>query len=807
MRSPLRFSPRDLLADMRHSFRQLRQRPLFAATAVLTLAIGMGINAVAFSVVNGLLFKGYALGGLPGMGRVMVTPGDEESGNVSLPEYHRFRDALDTAADVAAEGRLSAAWKHDGTSDTAWVLYVSANYFLLVPPPLVAGRLAVERSHDAVSVVIGERFWRERLGSPSLAGLTLRLNDVDVAVSGVIAGSWTGPAGIYSPDVWLPLDELTLFNASPQVQRRDARWLFVMARLRDSASAAQLNSLVASTAATLAHDWPDTHTGRSAMFRLFGSPGTEMRGLATASALAMGVIGLVLLIACFNVANLLLARAVEREREIAMRAALGAGPGRLVRLVLVDGCVLASLSGAVAVVLAWWTQSLVGSFAIPIEQPQHIDLALDVRVVAFIALLVVIAGIVPGLWPAITASRVDLLRVLGAQAAGGDGVRRARARGWLVAAQVAGSTAFLVLAFLFVQSYAATAQLDPGFARDHVVLAEIDPGDSGYDAAQARQFAEAFHDRVRALPGVADVGLIDQAPFFIGFDRRLSVSRLDESCTECRTYPAYAVGPNYFRTMGIGFAAGRDFGASASNRSDAIVNAALADVLWPSGNAVGQAIRIGDRTATIIGVTANTHIRGLGAISPALYVPMRDDDYARGFTVIARTADAPTNLLRPMSEAGRAIDPNVSMASVKTMPQRMAIQMWPVRTLTWLFALCGGLALVLATIGLAGVVMYTVSRRTREFGVRLSIGATPTDLAREVLAGGGRLLVPGLAMGLLLAAAAARMAQALFVGVDVANPLAYLLATAVQSFVVVGACLLPALRAARVDPLAALRSE
>jgi hypothetical protein len=198
--------------DVRHSLRQLRRRPIFTATAVLTLAVGMGVNTVAFSVINGLLFKGHALSGLPNTGRILTTPDGDESGYASIPEYERFSDATASAVDIAAEGRSSLAWKHDGSSETAWVLYVSPNYFSIVTPPLIAGQLSVQRDGGTISVVIGDRFWRDKLGSRSIAGLTLRLNDTDVTVAGVIDGSFTGPAGIYSPDVWLPLNDLALFS-------------------------------------------------------------------------------------------------------------------------------------------------------------------------------------------------------------------------------------------------------------------------------------------------------------------------------------------------------------------------------------------------------------------------------------------------------------------------------------------------------------------------------------------------------------------------------------------------------------------
>jgi len=800
----------NILQDIRHSLRQLMRRPIFTATAVLTLAIGMGVNAVAFGVVNGLLFKGYALSGIPGIGRILTTPGGDESGYASIPEYERFSDATTDVLDIAAEGRSSLAWKHDGATDTAWVLYISRQYFSLIEPPVIAGRLQVQREGGTTSVVIGERFWREKLDSRSLAGLTLRLNDTDVAVAGVIAESFTGPAGIYSPDVWLPLEDLALFGAQPLMRQRDTRWLFVMGRVRDGATPAQVHGLVQTTAAQMVRDFPETHTDRGASFRMFDGDNSEVRGVTYGAAIGMGIIGLVLLLACFNVANLLLARAVERERDMGIRAALGARPARLMRLVVTEGFLIAIMSGGLALVMAWWTQSLVTSFAIPIEQPQHIDMTPDARVALFIGALILIAGVLPGLWPAITAARIDVLRVLGSQGANNVGARPSRMRQWLVGAQIAGSTMFLAVAGLFMQSYSVLTTFDVGLARDRLVLADFSPASNGYDIDRSRQYVEQLAARVRALPGVENVAIVNRAPFFIGFDERTTVWPPNTACNgtnDCKAYPTYGVSPGYFGTMGIGMFEGREFGPDAT--AEVVINGSMARALWPSGAALGQTLRIGQdgERVTVIGITGPTRTRGLDREVPVLFVPLGTSDYARPLTLVARTAGPPVTLVRSIEDAAHAVDPNVSMFAVKTMGQRMGVQLWPFRTLTWLFSICGSLALILATVGLAGVVIHAVSRRVREFGVRLSIGATPRDLMRDVLASSTRMLIPGVTIGLLLAAGVAQLVRFMFIGVNVLNPTTYLIVAVIQVVIVVIACIGPAIKASRVDPLVALRSE
>jgi predicted permease len=799
----------NLLRDLRHALRQLARRPLFTATAVLTLAIGMGINVVAFSVVNGLLFKGSPTSGQDGIGRIATSALDDPDSNASMAELERFIDATAGVAEVAAEGRSTVPWTHDSGTETAWVLYVTPNYFSMVNAPTIAGDLAVASDNGAQPVgIIGERFWREKLGSRSIAGLTLRLGGTDVAIAGVVAESFTGPAGIYSPDIWLPLGDVALFSSSPALKKRDSRWLFIMARPNAGVSMADIQGHVDTAVALMARDWPDTHKGHPARFWKLGEPNGERRGIGIAAGVGMAIIGLVLLLACFNVANLLLARAVEREREMGIRAALGAQPGRLMRLVIAEGFVLASMSGVLALILAAWTQSLMSSFAIPIEQPQHIDLSPDGMTIAFIGLLIVVAGVLPGVWPALAAARVNLMRVLGSQGANAVGARPSAMRRWLVGAQIAGSTAFLAIAALFVQSLDRIVELDLGFEAKQIAILQVEPAASGLDAAAAERYAGALVTRIKALPGVSDAAVVDRAPFFIGYNRNTAVWPAGGTCDEtaCPQVPTLFAGDGYFRAMGIGMAAGREF--APGDAGAVVVNQAFAKQQWPDGRALGATIRVGrtGRVLTVIGVTAAHRTRGLDRETATLYLPLNADTYEGSLSIVARAVDAAA-LVRPMREAAQVIDSRVPVLAASTMHDRMSVQRWPFRTLGRVFTLCGLLALVLATAGVAASVIHAVSRRQREFGVRLSIGATPRDLAVDVLRQGIWLLAPGLTIGILLAAGVARLAQVLFLGVNVLNPATYLIVGAIECAVVIAACLAPALRASRVDPLVALRSE
>jgi macrolide transport system ATP-binding/permease protein len=800
----------NLLQDLRHAFRQLLRRPIFTATAVLTLAIGMGVNVVAFSVVNGLLFKGFNTSAHPGIGRIAISGLDDPDANASLAELERFTDSVSSVAEVAAEGRSSVPWKSNGQTQPAWVLYVTPNYFSMVNATVLAGSLRVAPGNGGQpTAVIGERFWREKLGSASLAGLTLQLNGTDVAVAGLIPESFTGPAGIYSPDVWLPLHDLPLFSSSPALKKRDSRWLFVMARPKPGVTMPEVQGHVDAAVAAMAREWPDTHKGHPAKFFNVGEPNGERRGLGVAAGIGMGIIGLVLLLACFNVANLLLARAVERERDMGIRTALGAKPGRLMRLVITEGFLIAVISGGLALVLATWTQSIMGSFAIPIDQPQHIDLSADTTVVAFIGVLIMIAGVLPGLWPALSAARVNVLQVLGSQGANAVGARPSAMRQWLVGAQITGSTAFLAIAALFVQSVDRIVDLDLGFNPHQIAVLQIEPAASGLDTAAAQRYAEAAVTRVKGVPGVVDAAAIDRAPFFIGYDRRTPVWPDGGTCAgdTCPQVSTFYAGDGYFRAMGVRMAAGREFDDAAAG-TDVIVNQAFAKQQWGDGRGLGETIRVGENGAvlTVVGVTASHLTRGLDRERPTLYLPLEPATYERSLTIVARSGD-PAAIVRPMLDAAQGVDSRVPVLVAKTMTERMSVQTWPFRTLSRVFTLCGMLALLLATAGLAASVIHAVSRRQREFGVRLSIGATPRDLAGGVLRQGMWLLIPGFTTGVLIAAAVARLAQAIFLGVNVLDPLTYVVVGLIECAVVMVACLGPALRASRVDPLVALRAE
>ncbi len=794
--------------DITVAVRQLRRRPGFALLAVATLAFGMGVNAVAFTLVNGVFLRGFTAHAVPDALRVSMTPAGDDGGLLSFDEFQRYDDAVAAPVTLAAEGRLGLSWLHEGRTSYIHALAVSRDYFTLVTPPVRAGRVVVSTDGDAPTVVIGERFWRDTLGAPSLTGLRLLLNGVQVDVSGIIAREFTGPAGTYSPDVWIPLDGLAMLRTSPVLRGTSERWLFAIARPGSSQTMAALEGQLA--AVPIARDDPRAGIAepRSVSVRPLGEAWSATGNRA--AALVMGTIGMVLLLACFNVANQLLARAIERERDMGVRTALGASRWRLLRQMSFEGLVFASLAGIVATLLAWWTTALLTQFAPPTDTPQWVDLRPDARVMTFLVGLIAVAGVLPGLWPAITASRVDVVRALAGQG-GWSGGRPSPIRRWLVGAQVAGATAFLVLAVLFVQSFSALQSANTGMAQDDVLVAEFAPASHGYTAERAAAYVDALTARARALPGVADVAVADRAPFFLGADRSLVRWPDGGTCSaaeRCETATAFAVSAGHFRTVGARLIEGQEFSAAGvAAGSEVIVNGPLARDLSPDGAVVGRTLRLGTdgRPRTIVGVLAPIRMRGLDREVPTVFLPLDAGVFAGDVALLLR-ASRPAALTPPLLDAAHALDPDVALR-VQTLASRLDLQLWPFRTLRLVSSVCAVLALLLAMSGLAGVVMHSVSRRAREFAVRLAVGASSQDIVGEVLKGGIRMLVPGLITGLLLAAGIARLTRAVFVGVDVLSPGAYLLVAAVQAVIVVLACLAPAVRSAQTPPLLALRQD
>jgi predicted permease len=800
--------------DLRFAVRAMSKQPGFTALAVLTLAVGIGVNAVAFSAVHSLLSKPGRFADADQLARLQVTGTTSAYHELALPDFQDVARESRAFAFLTASARVPLSFKDraGAPADEVWGQLVSRGYFpMLRVVPEIGQLIATEDDASALTAVVSERFWNERLGGgPSVAGRTVTLNGSAFAIVGVVPDGFQGPSGLFEPDVWLPLERLDVLGLSPRLRTRDAFWLNVVGRLRPGVTHAQAQSEVDGIMANLAKTYPATHANRRArVARITDVP--ELRAVGRVAWVGLAIVGAVLLIACFNVAGLLLARAAERRREFGIRVALGAGRWRILRQLLTEGLLLAGVSGAMAILLASWSADLLSTFSLPSPIPQRLHIDIDGTLVAFIVALVLVAAVVPALAPAFQAARVDLLGALRREPALGG--RPSRVRNTFVIAQVGGSTLFLAAALLFLQSFLNAARREPGFDAAHTLVLELNASAYGYDAARSIALYDQLVSRITALPGVNTVGLADRAPYSVGFPRTLDVSR-EGTCapTPCRAAIEFDISSSHFSALGVPLRAGREFTEAEwrSGAAVAIVGESMAAALWPDADPVGGVIRAGREAQPlrIVGVAADLAY-SIGSSDAHWYVyrPLRASQLAERVAVIVRTSGDPRLMTGPVRQQVQALDDNLPAAAVRTSRERMDLPLWPARTAARFFAVTGALALLLATVGLFGVTYYTVGQRTREFGVRAALGATRSKVVGLVLREGVALTAMGIVLGVIGALVAMRLVSRQLFGVDPADPAVYALTAAVQAAVALAACALPAYRATRVDPMVALRDE
>jgi putative ABC transport system permease protein len=801
-----------VLADLRYAVRNIARRPGFAALAILTLAVGVGINTVAFTAVNGLLFHPFRFKDVDRLGWIMLaTPGNPH-GQLSYAEFGELRRHARAFDTVAAQGRQPLALTADGRVEQVWALFVSSDYFRALDTRPAFGRVidASDASREDLAALVSHEFWRTRLHGESITGRTITIANRTVTVVGVLPEDSPGAHGLFLPDVWLSLERADAFGLPRRLLVNEDRWLGAIARLADGANAARADADLAAIGSQLTVPAGQEASSRRLAFFPMRDGHPEVQSLAPYVWIAMSVVGIVLLIACFNVAGLLLARATERQREIAIRTALGAGRWRIVRQLVTEGLLLALLSGCAALMLASWSGTLLSAFSLPAPIPQRLEMPVGSRVVIFTMLMVLMAGVLPGLLPALQATRRNIVSSM--RLGGGGGSRPSRLRTVFVVVQIAGSTLFLATALLFVRSFLNANRADLGFNADHMVVARMDPSLYGFEGNRAAWFAREVADRVSSVPGIT-VTISDRVPFAVGYPPAavVSTTTLDCLAASCKPTIYYAVGARHFEAVGIRLRSGRDFTVTELKTGGAIVvNEAMAAALWPGRSPLGEPVRLGreSSSATVIGVAANAGQGYAGqAASPVFYQPIRDDDFRDGFTLVARSAGPDALAASAIRDAVRAVAPSMPIASLTTMKEFLDLPMWPRRTAAGFFVICGSLALMLATVGLFGVTYFAVRQRTREFGVRIALGARASDVVGQVLREGVRLAVPGAALGLVGAAVAGRLLARALLGVSAVDPLSFASTALLELVVALIACALPALRATQADPMIALRDD
>jgi len=801
----------DLLRqDLVYALRQLRRSPGFAAVAVLSLAIGIGANVTMYSVARTFLRRP------PDAARpaelVRVYRGDHSP----LPRdwYLHFSRHGETVTDLIAEDPMPLGLDRGaGESERVFAAVVSGNYFQALGIPAAVGTVFAGAPGAPLGpvVVLSHAAWRSRFGEdPGVIGRTVRLNGQPFTVVGVAREGFHSSQLGWMPALYVPLSEQALLRGVPPNELAGSSF-YVTGRRAAGRTPDQIESELLALAGTLPN--ADPEATRPGAFRVERARGitAEIRAAATiVSAFLMAVVGLVLLIACANLANLLLARATARRREIAIRLALGVSRARLVRQLLTESVVLALVGGAAGLGLAVYATRLLPRL-LPASPELGFDLSPDGGVLAFAVALAMATGLLFGLLPALQASRADIQGVL--RAAGQSaGSPRSRLRSGFLVAQVSLATVLLVTAALFLRGLGTAAGIDPGFRSERVADLPLDLTLRQYDEARGQIFQREALERVRALPGVEAATLIGFVPLS-GSNSGTSVAPAaaapdDRSAYRGTTFTAVA--PGYFEMFAIPVLQGRAFDAGdrAGAPAVAVVNRSFARIMWPDQEAVGQRVRFdADNTLTIVGVVPDTKYRSLGdRDEPFMYLPSTQY-YQAGLVLQARLARDTPGERAAIRQAVQALDPSLPLPPVTTMTDDMRYALLPARLGAGLVSAFGALALFLASLGVYGVTAYLVGQRTAEIGVRTALGATAAGVLALMMRDTTRLVALGAALGLLGGIGVGRLASGWLYGVGALDPAALAGAITVLFAVALAGAWLPARRALRVDPVLALRSE
>jgi predicted permease len=799
------------LRDLRHGARLFRQRPGFTAVVVLTLALGIGANAILFSLVNSVL-----LNPLPyaDPGRLVFVAQHREGETYNGASYDDYKDFRDRARSFAQLAAVSPQWTFTLTNvsepQRLRGLYASANLFPALGVSPARGRAYTpeeDRAGAGRVVVISHELWQRQFGGDaSVLGKSLALDGEPHTIVGVM------PAGFRffaESDLWVPLAQNPVVNRG-----RGVRLLSIFGRLGDGVAREQAEAEIVSVAAQLEGEYAATNKGFSA--RVVPLHEHVTGGARPALLVLLGAVGLVLLIACANVANLTLARAASRRREFAVRAALGAGRLALTRQVLTESLLLGAAGGATGLLLAVWGVDLLLAVG-PENIPRRAEIGIDSRVVLFTLAVSLLTGALFGLAPALRASRAQLGEALKSGARAGDGPRAARLRSSLVVAEVALSIMLVAGAGLLVRSFVRLLEVDPGFRPDNLVsLAVILPQSSYPQPEQRAQFYRRLEERLKALPGVESVGAVTRLPLGPAGNITSTLAVEGRPAAEgARPEVDFRrASPDYFRTMGVPLVAGRFFAEEDADESrpTAIVNEAFARKYWPGESALGKRVRLGPNSdaapwITVVGVVGNVRHTGLDSEPrPEVYRHLLTSP-PTGPVVVVRTTADPSALVPTLGAAVRELDRGIPAATAQTMREIIARSVAERRFLMLLLAAFAGAALVLASVGIYGVVSNTVAQRTHEIGVRMALGATRRDVLRLVIRQGMTPAVLGLALGLAGALALTRVMRGLLFGVGARDPATLAASALLLAAVALAACYLPARRATKVDPMVALRYE
>jgi len=818
-----------LFQDLGYGVRMLRKSPSLTAIIVITLALGIGVNTAIFSVLNGWLFRPLPARA-PEQITVLAFSRDHNGSNFSFPDLLDFQKQPGAFSDLFAYGLSVAGLSANGTPREFSYSSVTGNYFSALGVTPALGRFFLpgegETPGSPLLVVLGNSYWQRNFGSdPGVVGKLVLVNGRPATIIGVAPKDFHGTLFAFDMDGFLTLNAMDMDKESSQfwTDRRDRR-LIVLGRLKPNFSASQAAISSDITAQRLAAQYPSTNknvTIRVIPERL-ARPAVFVSSFVPAIAgLFFVLAGLVLLLACMNVVNILLARSEARRREMAIRTALGAGRGRLVRQMLTESLLLSLFGGIAGVLFGKWSISASGSALHSVTTTTNfaykMDCSLDWRVFSYTLAAAILTGILIGLLSALRASRTDVNEVLQGSGRGDPSVRgSSRIRSALVVVQVAGSLILLIVAGLFVRSLRHTERMYLGFEPDHVLNVMLDPHQIDYDEAHAKAFYRELENRTRALSGVQSASLSYAVPLgipghagFVTLEGRLLVPGQQPPEISFNSVDA-----SYFSTMRIPILRGRTFADSDNEAAPqvAMVNQTMAKKLWPNEDPVGKRFRWASEngpSVEVVGVARDGQYFFLSPDSqPYFYVPL-SQNFSSRLSLQIRSSLPPESLTLAVQEQVRALAPDLPIIDISTMQQtvRGLGGLFIFRLAASLSAALGFLGLALAVIGVYGIVSFGIIQRTREMGIRMALGASRSDILKLALGSGLALISYGVILGIISAWVVTRVIGKLLIGVSGTDPAAYATAAVMISAVALFACWIPAHRATQVDPLVALRYE
>ena len=805
--------------DVRYAIRRLLASPGFSLVALLTLALGIGVNGALFSIVNSILFRPPGYADPSTLVDVYETSPGFRYSTTSYPNYRDVRDQNSVFSGVALYQLQTLGFARGDLTKSVWAEVVSGNYFDVLRVPIAIGRAFDPKEHDVPGapavVVLSHGFWTREFGAdPRVVGTTVRLNGAPFQVLGVAPKEFRGMVRGLIAEVFVPAAATPyVFPGSTFLTVRGNHNSFMRARLKPGVTAEQAASNLTGLADRLGTIYPESNGGRTFLVvptsKVTLNPSID--GAVTGVSLGLlAVPGLVLLIACANLATLFLTRAAGRRREIAVRMALGAGRGQVVRQLLAESLVLSIAGGLVGLLVCAWLAGILLRFQPPVGVPMNLDVVIDWRVLLFTGLVAVGTGVAFGLTPALRASRPDLQADLREGSRGS--AARSGLRSGLVAVQLAVSVVLLVGSALLLRGLRGAAAVDLGFEPAGAATLMFDPQQRGFDGSRSQVFVEQFIGRLRQMPGVSAVSATTRPPLNLNFNT--NEIEAEGAAPPGGHYPEIQranVASEYFKALGAAMVAGRDF--SDQDRGDqpsvVVVNQAAAELLWPGQDPLGRRIstRLSPTWRTVVGVVKNIKVVTVGeAPTPQIFFPLYQS-YDSPIVVIARTSGNPVSVAATLRSTLKELDATMPVMSTGVLADQVGTALFPVRLAAMLLTVLGMAGLAIAAIGLYGIMAQGVVARTREIGIRIALGAQPAAVSGMVLRDGLTLAAIGLGVGLGIAALASRVLATWLYGVSPHDPVAFLVGPAVLLAVAVAACLIPARRATRVDPVNALRAE